>query len=75
MNIFEYEITKHSSSEFNRLAYFCTDRGECKMEELPSDQLKVIGEILNNRGSQGWELVQLSFGEDGVIAFWKRTIR
>jgi len=30
--------------------------------------------ILNGRGSEGWELIQIFFGEDGVVAFWKRLI-
>lgn len=74
MNKFEYEITKHPSKEFTKLVYFCTDEGECNIDELPTDQLSTMEEILNNRGAQGWELIQLSFGEDGVIAFWKRSI-
>jgi hypothetical protein len=29
---------------------------------------------LNDRGRQGWELVQISFSKDGAMAFWKRAI-
>lgn len=72
MNTFEYKITKHPSEEFKKLIYFCTDEGECKIDQVPADQLSVMEEILNDQGSQGWELIQLSFGEDGVVAFWKR---
>jgi hypothetical protein len=74
MKKFEYEITKHPSSEFKQLVYFCTDMGECNIDQLPADQLAVMEEILNSRGSGGWELIQMSFGEDGVIAFWKRSV-
>lgn len=74
MNRFEYEITKHPSSNFKQIAYFCTDKGECDIDQLPADQISVLGEILNERGSRGWELVQISFGNDGVLAFWKRAI-
>jgi hypothetical protein len=74
MEKFEYEITKHPSGEFRKLVYFCNEQGECKMDQVPADQLKAMGEILNSRGSQGWELVQLFFGDDGVVAFWKRAI-
>jgi len=36
--------------------------------------LDVLGGILNERGAQGWELIQLFLGGDGVVAFWKRAI-
>ena len=74
MNRFEYEITKHPSEEFKKLVYFCSDSGECNIDQLPADQLTIMEKILNSRGSQGWELVQISFGEDGVLAFWKRSM-
>ena len=71
---FEYEITKHSAEAFYKLVYFCSDQGDCRMEDLPSDQLKVLGDILNERGAEGWELTQILLGKDGVVAFWKRAI-
>ena len=69
---FEYKITKHPSSEISNIVYFCTERGECKVDQVPTGQLKKLEEILNREGAEGWELVQLSFGEDGVVAFWKK---
>ncbi len=74
MKKFKYEITKHSSDEFSHLVYFCSERGECDYEQLPSEQMNALVPILNERGSMGWELLQLSFGEDGVVAFWKKEI-
>lgn len=74
MKKFEYEITKHPADEFSQLAFFCTDRGECALSELPSDQVGVLGTLLNEKGAQGWELIQLVFGKDGVVAFWKKEI-
>ena len=71
---FEYEITKHSAVAFSKLVYFCSDQGECNMEDLPSDQLKILRNILNERGGEGWELTQILVGKDGVVAFWKRAI-
>jgi hypothetical protein len=44
------------------------------MEDLPSDQLKVLQDILNERGGEGWELTQVLVGKDGIVAFWKRAI-
>lgn len=74
MTRFEYEITKHPADQFTKLVYFCTDNGECNIDQLPSDQINIMGELLNERGSQGWELVHISFGEDGVVIFWKRAM-
>lgn len=74
MKKFEYRITKHPSKDFEQVGYFCTDQGECSLDQLPADQLSVLGKILNEGGSEGWELVQISFGSDGVIAFWKKEI-
>ncbi len=74
MKKFEYDITKYPASEFTHLVYFCTDQGECKFDQIPEDQIRVLSEILNERGSQGWELVDLAFGNDGLVAFWKREI-
>jgi hypothetical protein len=72
MSKYTYEITKHPADEFNRLAYFCTESGECELEEIPDRQTIILRDILNQRGSEGWELVQLFFGKAGVIALWKR---
>lgn len=72
MRQFEYDITTHPAHEFSQVVYFCSEQGECRYDELPSEQIARLGNILNEKGSQGWELVQLSFGKGGVVAFWKR---
>jgi hypothetical protein len=74
MKKFEYEITKHPSSGFQELTYFCTADGECRIDQVPAGQTGRLKDILNEKGSLGWELVQLSFGKDGVAAFWKKEI-
>jgi hypothetical protein len=74
MKKFEYDITKHPASDFTQLVYFCTAKGECKFDQLPDHQTRVLSEILNERGVLGWELVHLAFGHDGLVAFWKREI-
>jgi hypothetical protein len=42
--------------------------------EVPGVQPSILKSVLNERGEQGWELVQLSFGKDGIMAFWKRFV-
>ena len=53
MSSFEYRITKHSAEAFHRVAYYCSEQGEC---------------VLNEKSVQGWELVQLFFSRGGVVA-------
>jgi hypothetical protein len=75
MKRFEYEISQHPGETFKQLVYFCTETAECSLEEVPRNQTGVLAEILNARGQQGWELIQVSFGKDGVMAFWKRKVK
>jgi hypothetical protein len=74
MKRFEYTITKHPSDEFKQLVYFCTEQGKCNLEEVPSNQLTTLGSLLEERGEEGWELVQVFLGRNGVVAFWKREV-
>ncbi|MGC8602852.1 MAG: hypothetical protein ACP5VS_04085 [Desulfomonilaceae bacterium] len=74
MEKFEYEITRYPSETFNRLVYFCTVKGDCALQEVPSEEPLALLELLNEKGARGWELVQLLFGNGGVMACWKRKI-
>jgi hypothetical protein len=75
MKRFEYEITQHSAETFDKVVYFCSESGECSIDEVSTDQVRTLTNILNNRGREGWELVQISFGKDGLIAYWKRRTK
>jgi hypothetical protein len=75
MKKFQYEITLHPAAEFNQVAYFCNESGQCNLEEVPQNQIDVLKSMLNDQGREGWNLVQLSFGKDGLMAFWKRKIK
>jgi hypothetical protein len=74
MGHFEYEITKHPAESFENVIYFCTETAECSLDEVPVDQTEILVSILNERGEQGWELVQIAFGKEGLMAFWKRKV-
>lgn len=75
MKRFEYEITQHLADTFDKVVYFCSKSGQCSIDEVSKYQTKILTNILNNRGKEGWELVQVSFGKDGVMAYWKRRIK
>ena len=72
--IFEYRITRHAESDFNRVIYFCSEKGECRLEDVSDSQTSALSAMLNERGADGWELVQLLFGEGGLLAVWKRAL-
>lgn len=74
MKTFEYKITKHPAETFSALVYYCTEAGECDLDQVPHDQTEILQGILNGEGSAGWELVQVSFGRDGLLAFWKKGL-
>ena len=75
MDRFEYKITKHSADTFNKIIYFCSEFGRCGINEVSKDQTRTLTDILNNYGREGWELAQISFGKDGMMAYWKRRIK
>jgi hypothetical protein len=73
MERFEYEISTHDGSAFAELAYVCSQQGECS-QEAPQQESQILVHLMNQRGLQGWELIQLFPGDQGVIAFWKRRL-
>ena len=72
MKKYEYEITKHPAELFSELVFFCSADGKCSLDKVPHDQTTQVKEILNDKGNEGWELVSIHFGKDGMIAIWKR---
>ena len=75
MERFEYKITKHSSETFDKIIYFCSESGQCGINEVSKDQTRILTDILNTQGIEGWSLVQIFFGKDGVMIYWKRRIQ
>jgi hypothetical protein len=74
MDCFEYEITTHEADTFRKVMVFCSESGDCGIEEVPAEEPQALVDLLNQRGLDGWELVQLLFGRDGVLACWKRRL-
>jgi len=75
MRRFEYQITRHPSDTFNKVVYFCSESGQCGLDEVSHDETRTLTSILNKLGQDGWELIQVSFGRDGIMAFWKRRVK
>ncbi|MBM3301971.1 MAG: hypothetical protein FJY85_18710 [Deltaproteobacteria bacterium] len=74
MDRFEYEITRHPADSFRKVMVFCSESGDCGIEEVPAKEPQALVDLLNERGLEGWELVQLLIGRDGVLACWKRKL-
>jgi len=74
MSSFEYRVTLHPAEAFREIILFCSREGTCNAEAVPSGQIKKMETMLNEGGLQGWELVQASFGKEGILVFWKRQI-
>ncbi len=72
MKMFQHRITKHPAESFRELVYFCTSEGRCSYEDISADHLEQLIRVLDREGVEGWELVQVVFGRDGLAAFWKR---
>jgi len=74
MDLFEYQISRHSYEPFKELVIYCTEKGECSLDNVPDVQTVLFQKILNGYGKKGWELVQLVFGSTGIVAFWKKKL-
>ena len=74
MTRFEYKITAQSARDFHEVIYFCSPEGQCDVERIPVGQIEKIQAILNEQGLDGWELVHLALGKDGILVFWKRRL-
>ena len=74
MKRFEYDITKHTAEDLGRIVYFCSDSGECSADDVTDQEVDALKRIFNERGGQGWELIRLTTGKEGLMAFWKRGI-
>jgi hypothetical protein len=74
MRRFEYQIANYPAQSYGELIYVCSDSGECRQDHVLGDQIRILSEQLDQRGRDGWELVQLTFGKAGIVAFWKREL-
>jgi hypothetical protein len=88
MDRWEYQVTTHSAGEVLRvreqLGYppveesppvvYCDTEGVCFFDQAPNPYVESIVHILNEKGQQGWELVQVTFRQADFICLWKREL-
>jgi len=88
MDRWEYQITTHSVSDVLKAreelghppepggpaVIYCDTKGECFLDEAPNPYVDSIVHILNQRGVQGWDLVQVTFRQADFICIWRREL-
>ena len=74
MSNYEYRVTLHPAETFRDIILFCSRDGNCSAQMVPSEQIRKVETLLNEGGLEGWELVQASFGKEGLLVFWKRQL-
>lgn len=78
----EYDITFHSLEELGiDQAQFlhdqvisCDPEGHCFFSDFLRPYMDAFQKILNERGFNGWELVQVGFHRGSLVCFWKRQL-
>ena len=53
---------------------YCDTEGECFFDDAPNPYVEAIVHILNEKGQEGWELVQVAFREADFICIWRRAL-
>lgn len=85
MTRWTYQITTHSREELLQMAealggpvgeaapvIFCDSEGVCFFDEAPNPFVAAITQLLNRKGQDGWELVQIAFRARQLICIWRR---
>jgi len=84
MKKWEYDISFHSIEDVGisedetdfptDQTIACDTEGHCFYNDVMKVYLDKFKDVLNERGSEGWELVQSSYHKGSLVCFWKREI-
>ena len=72
MKKYEHDVTFHPAEDLGRSGFVCSEDGVCGAGGIDDSRTAPLKALLDERGGDGWELVQLTFGRAGALAFWKR---
>jgi len=84
MEQWEYDISVFSASQIAAAAQatqntervlFCEAEGRCFFDDAPNPYLAAMTGVLNERGREGWILVQTILRQQDMICFWRRQLR
>ena len=65
-------LARHGYQSREGEVIFCDTAGHCYFDSAPNPYQDTIREILDEKGRDGWELVQIAFREQEFICFWRR---
>jgi hypothetical protein len=80
MKNWEYDISFHSIEELgvsetdfpSEQVVACDTEGHCFFNDVMKPSMEIFRELLNERGTEGWELVQAGYHRGSLVCFWKR---
>lgn len=79
-----YDLTIHSAAEVTDIyskeqtreiqprVISCDAQGHCFYDDVLRPNMQPFLRLLNNKGSEGWELVQYSFHGGNLYLLWKK---
>ncbi len=70
------DILEHLSRAVDEVppTIYCSDTGACYFDAGPNPFTEAIQLLLSQQGEEGWELVQVIFRPNQLIAFWKQPL-
>lgn len=84
MKKWEYDISFHSLDDLGipqaetdfseEQAISCDMEGHCFFNDVMKVHVDAFRTILNQRGTEGWELLQLAYHKGSLVSFWKREL-
>ncbi len=75
MKNWEYDISFHLIEDENfpkDQIIACDTEGHCFFNDVMKPYLDFFKDLLNKKGSEGWELVQIGYHKGSLVCFWKR---
>jgi len=54
--------------------FYCDPDGQCFFDEMPNPEITALTSILDARGNEGWELIQVVYHKKEMVCFWKRQV-
>ena len=84
MKKWEYDISFHSFEDLGisgedidfpeGQTISCDMEGHCYFNDVMRSYMDAFRPTLNDRGDEGWELLQLEYHRGSLVCFWKREI-
>ncbi len=84
MKKWEYDVSYHSFEDLGisredidfpeGQTISCDMEGHCYFNDVTKSYMDLFRSTLNDKGDEGWELLQLECHRGSLICFWKREI-